>query len=317
MKSELSRLSLIINICLSVIMGLVTVCLMLEYRFFKRQTYELVQLKGHYNTCLDLLKRRIASENNLHKEALIAVEPYVKRRAEEPQPRFVAVKREPEYLKREALKYARSHNLEQPCRQLYEKHDVRPARKSSKVAPKRCSYRVTHKRIKKVTRRVAPRSFRIQESPFAKSPAFLELKKRAELICPLSHGCFWLSSPFGPRKNPNGSWGFHTGIDLAATRGTQVKAAAAGKVIQAHYHGGYGNMILLAHANKLKTRYAHLQKMNVKVGQRVTKGEVIGTVGNTGNVRHRRGRDGSHLHFEIYVENKRRVNPLCFFDKMR
>jgi murein DD-endopeptidase MepM/ murein hydrolase activator NlpD len=122
-----------------------------------------------------------------------------------------------------------------------------------------------------------------------------------------------MSSPFGPRKNPNGSYGFHTGIDLAAVRGTPVKAATSGVVLQAGCYKGYGNMVLLKHDYNVKTRYAHLSKIDVSVGQSVDRGDIIGRVGNTGHVRRRRGRDGSHLHFEVYVAGKR-VNPLALID---
>ena len=70
-------------------------------------------------------------------------------------------------------------------------------------------------------------------------------------------------------------------------------------------------MVLITHQNHFKTRYAHMQNIRVKVGQQVKKGDIIGTVGNTGNVRHRKGRDGTHLHFEVFVAEKR-VNPLIF-----
>ena len=119
-----------------------------------------------------------------------------------------------------------------------------------------------------------------------------------------------MSSFFGPRKNSDGSVGHHNGIDMAALRGTPVKAAAAGEVETAHFETGYGNTIVIAHTKKYKTRYAHLDGMNVKVGQKIIKGAVIGRVGDTGNVR-KQGRDASHLHFEVYAWSKR-VNPLYF-----
>jgi len=127
---------------------------------------------------------------------------------------------------------------------------------------------------------------------------------------PLELHHFWLSSLFGARKKADGSRGFHYGIDLAALRGTPVKAAAAGVVIQAQYLPGYGNNILIQHNKYYRTRYAHLQKMNVSVGQKVTQGQKIGAVGDTGAVR-KSGHDASHLHFEIY-HNGSHVNPLRY-----
>jgi murein DD-endopeptidase MepM/ murein hydrolase activator NlpD len=127
---------------------------------------------------------------------------------------------------------------------------------------------------------------------------------------PLELHHFWISSLFGARKKANGAPGFHYGIDLAAMKGTSVKAAAAGVVIQAQYLPGYGNNILIQHNKYYRTRYAHLHTMNVSEGQKVLIGQKIGTVGATGSVR-KSGRDASHLHFEIY-HNGSHVNPLRY-----
>ena len=127
---------------------------------------------------------------------------------------------------------------------------------------------------------------------------------------PLELHHFWLSSLFGARKKANGKPGFHYGIDLAAMKGTPVKAAAAGTVIQAQYVPGYGNNVLIQHNKYYRTRYAHLNRIHATVGQKVTQGQKIGTVGDTGSVR-KSGRDGSHLHFEIY-HNGSHVNPLRY-----
>ncbi|MGZ6250621.1 MAG: M23 family metallopeptidase [Candidatus Chromulinivorax sp.] len=127
---------------------------------------------------------------------------------------------------------------------------------------------------------------------------------------PLELHHFWLSSLFGARKKANGKPGFHYGIDLAAIKGTPIKAAAAGTVIQAKYVPGYGNNILIAHNKHYRTRYAHLQKILVSEGQKVVLGQKIGTVGDSGSVR-KSGRDASHLHFEIYY-NGIHVNPLRY-----
>jgi murein DD-endopeptidase MepM/ murein hydrolase activator NlpD len=130
---------------------------------------------------------------------------------------------------------------------------------------------------------------------------------------PLELHHFWISSLFGARKKANGSPGFHYGIDLAAMKGTPVKAAAPGVVIQAQYVPGYGNNILIQHNKYYRTRYAHLQRMHVVVGQKVAVGQKIGAVGDTGSVR-KSGRDASHLHFEIY-HNGSHVNPLRYLFK--
>lgn len=98
-----------------------------------------------------------------------------------------------------------------------------------------------------------------------------------------------VSSGYGYRGSA-----FHKGIDLAASAGTPIYAAASGKVIYSGYNsGGYGKMIILDHGNGYKTYYAHCSKVYAQVGQWINKGENIAGVGNTGNS------DGNHLHFEI------------------
>ena len=126
---------------------------------------------------------------------------------------------------------------------------------------------------------------------------------------PVQQGQFWLSSLFGPRKQPGGAQSFHYGIDMAAIKGTPVYAAADGRVIEVSFDPrGYGNMCLIKHNDTYTTRYAHLDVCLVKERQDVKKGDLIAHVGDTGNVR-KTGNDASHLHFEVYVLGKR-VNPL-------
>jgi len=98
---------------------------------------------------------------------------------------------------------------------------------------------------------------------------------------------------------------------MAAVRGTPVYAAANGTVIEARHGAGYGKTIVIAHNRKYRTRYAHLSSIGVKVGQTVYKGDQIGRVGATGSVRSKRGRDASHLHFEVCAFGKQ-VNPMYF-----
>lgn len=99
-------------------------------------------------------------------------------------------------------------------------------------------------------------------------------------------------------------WSRHPGIDLAAPMGTQVKAADAGYVVAAGWSPyGYGFHVVIDHGNQMQTLYGHLSKFNVKVGDSVTRGQVIGNVGSTGNS------TGPHLHFEVRVRGVHR-NPL-------
>ena len=109
-----------------------------------------------------------------------------------------------------------------------------------------------------------------------------------------------ISSPYGKRGR-----GFHTGIDIANKRGTTVSAAAGGKVTSAGWSGGYGYCIIVDHGNGMKTRYAHLSKILVSVGDSVSRGEKIGEVGSTGNS------TGPHLHFEVIVNGSTK-NPINY-----
>jgi len=98
----------------------------------------------------------------------------------------------------------------------------------------------------------------------------------------------------------NWSSGRHTGLDFVVKTGTDVMAAANGVVVKAGSEGAYGNAITIKHDNGMKTMYAHLSKIKVKVGQQVTVGELIGKSGSTGNS------TGPHLHFEVIVDKKQR-----------
>lgn len=138
--------------------------------------------------------------------------------------------------------------------------------------------------------------------------------ERASLQWPIQSNKFWLSSLYGPRRKRDGSIGFHYGIDMAAIKGTPVMAAGSGTVLQAHYAGGWGNAVVIKHANHLMTRYAHLHEVLVRPGQKVFAGMIIGKVGETGYIR-KKTNDGSHLHFELYQYNTR-INPLRLLPPM-
>jgi hypothetical protein len=152
-------------------------------------------------------------------------------------------------------------------------------------------------------------------SPRIEMSSFVVQPKEHMLRWPLKPGTFWLSSGFGPRLRDDNSSGFHYGIDLAAAKGTPIFASRRGVVKRAGYVKGYGNMIHLKHDDaRFQTRYAHLDTIRVKRGDRVTPGKIIGTVGDTGYIR-KAGKDGSHLHFEVYYQGKR-VNPMQFLPKL-
>lgn len=117
-----------------------------------------------------------------------------------------------------------------------------------------------------------------------------------------------ITSPYGPRKGS-----YHYGIDIGNVRGTPIVASASGTVVQVISYckegvsscgGRYGNYITIQHENGQRTRYAHLQKINVSVGQYIKQGEKIGTMGNTGRS------TGPHLHFEIIKSNGSTIRPV-------
>lgn len=100
----------------------------------------------------------------------------------------------------------------------------------------------------------------------------------------------------------------HTGLDIAATKGTPIKVVADGTVTFARYNGSYGYLVKVNHGNGVETWYAHTSKMYVTVGQEVKAGDVIALVGSTGNS------TGPHLHFEIRI-NGEHVNPQNYLYK--
>ena len=117
------------------------------------------------------------------------------------------------------------------------------------------------------------------------------------------------SSGFGYRINPvTGAAGeFHNGSDYALACGTDVKAAAAGKVVEASSSAvGYGNRIVIEHGDGMKTTYNHLQSIGINKGQQVSAGDSIADLGTSGNS------TGCHLHFEVVVDGKE-VDPAKYF----
>jgi flagellar protein FlgJ len=115
-----------------------------------------------------------------------------------------------------------------------------------------------------------------------------------------------ISSRYGYRKDPFTSENrFHSGIDIAAEKGTEVKAAMSGKVIMSCKTEDYGNVVAVDHGQGVVTIYAHNEKNMVKVGEKVGKGSLIAKVGSTGRS------TGPHLHFEVR-KNGAKVNPMEF-----
>jgi murein DD-endopeptidase MepM/ murein hydrolase activator NlpD len=112
-----------------------------------------------------------------------------------------------------------------------------------------------------------------------------------------------IGSGFGSRQDPiNGEGAFHSGIDIDAPYGTPVRAAADGEVAGADFAAGYGRQILISHGHDVMTVYGHLSSMAVVPGEHVSRGQIIGYVGQSGRA------TGPHLHYEVRVHNVP-VNP--------
>ena len=116
-----------------------------------------------------------------------------------------------------------------------------------------------------------------------------------------------INNEFGFRRNPFGgrTYEFHSGLDIDGERGDLVVAPAGGTVTKAGWQGGYGNMIEIDHGNGLITRYGHLSKIEVEVGDVLARGQLMALVGSTGRS------TGPHLHYELRFNDKP-INPRRF-----
>lgn len=110
-----------------------------------------------------------------------------------------------------------------------------------------------------------------------------------------------VSSPYGANRGGTR----HLGVDLRMPKGSPIMAADGGTVTSAGYSGSFGYLIIINHGNGIETYYGHCNTMNVSIAEEVTKGQVIGTVGSTGNA------SGNHLHFEVRI-NGIPTNPLNY-----
>jgi murein DD-endopeptidase MepM/ murein hydrolase activator NlpD len=115
-----------------------------------------------------------------------------------------------------------------------------------------------------------------------------------------------ISSGFGIRKDPLlGTPALHSGIDFRATLGSNALVTAPGVVVKAGWNGGYGRMVEVDHGNGFSTRYGHLSRIDVKVGDHLVRGSVVGEVGSSGRS------TGPHLHYEVR-RNGDAIDPLAF-----
>ena len=113
----------------------------------------------------------------------------------------------------------------------------------------------------------------------------------------------WRRSPFGHGRD------FHSGIDIAAPPGTEIRATAPGTILSAGWSGGYGWMIRVQHKYGFESVYGHCQRVNCSPGQNVKKGEIVGYVGQTGNA------TGNHCHYEIRLGNIP-INPYPYMSRI-
>ena len=116
-----------------------------------------------------------------------------------------------------------------------------------------------------------------------------------------------ISSQYGYRTHPiSGTRKLHKGLDIAASSGNPVIAAASGTVVKSYFSSSYGNYVVISHGGGMMTAYAHMTRRMVSAGQTVAAGQQVGTVGSTGNS------TGPHLHFEVYVGGST-TNPMNYF----
>jgi murein DD-endopeptidase MepM/ murein hydrolase activator NlpD len=116
-----------------------------------------------------------------------------------------------------------------------------------------------------------------------------------------------INNEFGFRRNPFGgrTYEFHPGLDIDGEQGQIAYAAGNGTIIKAGRQGGYGNMIEIDHGNGITSRYGHLSRIDVQIGEQITRGQQIGAIGTTGRS------TGPHLHFEVRY-NDEALNPRRF-----
>lgn len=268
-----------------------TIFLVIESFFFAREARELVRLKEDYANYVLAAKRMIADCKAGKEDEVSEATSSKKKKNITPDEEFVVVNRDFDYLRRSAVTYARRRHLAEAVDSLYGSMSWKAPEQQG--LPKKRRKRMRRER---------------QTHLVAVDNNLVAMRAEYHFILPLKPGTFRFTSRFGPRRRQNGSWGFHYGLDMAAPKGTPVKAVSHGVVVEARFARGFGNVVVISHSNKVKTRYAHLSKIDVRVGDAVEQGQRVGRVGNTG---YTRGKNGVHLHFEVLVYGKQ-VNPAYF-----
>lgn len=274
----------IITCFILILLTLICYILFTEYKSYKEQSDQLIELQDEYrNLIADLRQQNLSQPQNENVDS------------EKKKP-FIVVNRKSDYLKKSLLNYLKAKNLKLNIKKLDNLY-------SSAISK-------SIQGNKKIRKNKGHNFNRLSRRKFLE---YLDINRQEytdfEIIWPLNKKEFWIVSRFGLRRFSNGKTNFHYGVDLASPKGTTVKSVADGVVKEAYYSTGktgYGNNIIIAHNKKYKTRYAHLNSIKVKVGEKIVKGQKIGTVGNTGHVK---GKNGFHLHFEVHVFGKP-INPL-------
>ncbi|MGE0744263.1 MAG: M23 family metallopeptidase [Rhodospirillales bacterium] len=137
----------------------------------------------------------------------------------------------------------------------------------------------------------------------------LALVRKLPLIAPVKD--IATSSTFGARRDPfTDGWAFHGGVDMVGPVNAPVSGTAPGVVAYAGWHDSYGRLVEIEHEFGISTRYAHLNQISVRQGQRVQAGQRVGGIGSTGRS------TGPHLHYEVLVDG-RQVDPQPFLDTGR
>lgn len=290
-----------IGLIVTVLIIVLAILLAVQYQRFLVATENLVALQQEYRGYISVLKQ-IATDTAQHSVEPAATTPS----SEEKKKDFLVVNRTARYLKQSLVRYLQEKGPAININEIEDLYRSYTSQQLDKLHAKKTGRKVVRRRRQRrytalrTSEEIAPEP-RIEVSRDAVSDF--------QVQWPIARGKCWLSSFFGQRRNSfTKRWEFHRGLDLAAPKGTRVTAAQEGSVIVAGYVRGYGNTVVLQHSMKYKTRYAHLDSITVHLGDFVTQGELVGTVGNTGSVRSR-GQDGSHLHFEVYMYG-RQINPL-------
>jgi murein DD-endopeptidase MepM/ murein hydrolase activator NlpD len=180
-------------------------------------------------------------------------------------------------------------------------------KKSGEYGQREVTYRITRENDHEINREI------LQENIITEPVTQIVLQGTKRMLASRGDGgtgkLAWplrgrITSPYGKYR---GSWGVHSGVDIDGVVGDPIYSAEDGVVLDARYQGLYGRCIIIDHGNGLSTLYAHLNEYKVTTGQKVSRGDLIGTVGLTGRT------TGSHLHFEVRV-NTKHTNPMNYLN---